>query len=72
MIARALTSRRPRPHYTVDKNSRRMTLISHLPLPVADAVRRRIFGMPAPDSLRALAADLAEPEGLAGPDRLAS
>ena len=72
VICRALTSRRPRPHYTVGKNSRRMTLISHLPLPVADAVRRRIFGMPAPGSLRALSAAQGEPESAAGPESLAS
>ncbi len=47
VIVRALTSRRPQAHYTVGKNSRRMTLISRLPIPLADAVRRRIFGMPA-------------------------
>ena len=39
-----------------------MILISRLPLPVAD-VRRRIFRMPAPGSLRAQATGLA---GLAG------
>ena len=49
-----------------------MTLISHLPLPVADAVRRRVFGTPAPGSLRGLTAALAEPENLAGPESLAS
>jgi NAD(P)-dependent dehydrogenase (short-subunit alcohol dehydrogenase family) len=51
VIVRALTSRRPQAHYTVGKNSRRMTLISRLPIPLADAVRRRIFGMPAPGSI---------------------
>ena len=64
VISRALTSERPRARYTVGKNSRRMTLISRLPLPVADAVRRRIFGMPAPGSLRAQATGLAGPASL--------
>ena len=44
VIARALTARRPRAHYTVGRNSRRMTLVARLPIPAADAVRRRVFG----------------------------
>lgn len=53
VISRALTVRRPRAHYTVGKSSRRMTVIGRLPIRLADAVRRRIFGMPAPGSLPA-------------------
>ena len=48
-IVRALTTRRPRAVYLTGKNARRLATISLLPTPVLDAVRRRIFGLPAPD-----------------------
>ena len=47
VISRALTAKRPRSHYTVGKNSRRMTVVAYLPIRLADAVRRRIFGLAA-------------------------
>ena len=50
-IARALTSRDPRSTYLTGKFARRMATISLLPTPVIDAIRRRIFGLPAPGSL---------------------
>lgn len=50
VISRALTARRPRAHYTIGKNSRRMTLVAYLPIRLADAVRRRIFGLAAAGS----------------------
>ena len=52
-IVEALTSRRPRAHYLAGKNARGLSMISRLPTPAADAVRRRIFRLPAPDSLTA-------------------
>jgi NAD(P)-dependent dehydrogenase (short-subunit alcohol dehydrogenase family) len=50
-IVEALTSRRPRAVYLTGKNARRLSMISRLPTPALDAVRRRIFGLPAPGSL---------------------
>jgi NAD(P)-dependent dehydrogenase (short-subunit alcohol dehydrogenase family) len=50
-VARALTARNPRSTYLTGKYARRMATISRLPVPVLDAVRRRIFGLPAPGSL---------------------
>lgn len=49
-VLRALTARRPRAHYTVGRNGRRLTVISRLPVPLADALRRKAFGTPAPGS----------------------
>jgi NAD(P)-dependent dehydrogenase (short-subunit alcohol dehydrogenase family) len=49
-VARALTVARPRAVYLTGKNARRLALISRLPTPLFDAVRRRIFGLPAPGS----------------------
>ena len=37
--------------YLTGKNSRRLALLSMLPTPVLDAVKRRVFGLPAPGSL---------------------
>jgi NAD(P)-dependent dehydrogenase (short-subunit alcohol dehydrogenase family) len=50
-IFRALTDRDPRSTYLTGKFARRMATISRLPTPVIDAIRRRIFGLPAPGSL---------------------
>jgi NAD(P)-dependent dehydrogenase (short-subunit alcohol dehydrogenase family) len=50
-IVEALTSRRPRAVYLTGKNARRLSMISRLPTPALDAVRRRIFRLPAPGSL---------------------
>jgi NAD(P)-dependent dehydrogenase (short-subunit alcohol dehydrogenase family) len=50
-VAEALTSARPRTVYRTGRYARRMAAISRLPTPVLDAVRRRIFGLPAPGSL---------------------
>jgi NAD(P)-dependent dehydrogenase (short-subunit alcohol dehydrogenase family) len=49
-IARALTETRPRSTYLTGRYARRMATISRLPVPVLDAIRRRIFGLPAPGS----------------------
>jgi NAD(P)-dependent dehydrogenase (short-subunit alcohol dehydrogenase family) len=50
-IVRALTAARPRAIYLTGKNSRRLALLSRLPVPLLDAARRRVFGLPAPGSL---------------------
>ena len=50
-IIRALTAARPRNVYLTGKDSRRLAALSTLPSPVLDAVRRRIFRLPAPGSL---------------------
>jgi NAD(P)-dependent dehydrogenase (short-subunit alcohol dehydrogenase family) len=52
-VLRALTAPRPRAVLRTGRNARRLGVISRLPTPVADAVRRRIFGLPAPGSLAA-------------------
>ena len=50
-IVRALTDRDPRSLYLTGKFARRMATISRLPTPALDAIRRRIFGLPALGSL---------------------
>ncbi len=50
-IVRALTATRPRSLYRTGKDSRRLALLSKLPVPILDAARRRIFQLPAPRSL---------------------
>jgi NAD(P)-dependent dehydrogenase (short-subunit alcohol dehydrogenase family) len=50
-IARALTARRPRAVYLCGKDSRRLAILSGLPVPVLDMARRRVFRLPAPGSL---------------------
>jgi NAD(P)-dependent dehydrogenase (short-subunit alcohol dehydrogenase family) len=55
-IVRALTASRPRTVYLTGKNSRRLALLSMLPAPVLDAVKRHVFGLPAPGSLDTQAA----------------
>ena len=50
-IVRALTAARPRDLYRTGKFARRMAALSLLPTPVLDALRRRLFGLPAPGSL---------------------
>jgi NAD(P)-dependent dehydrogenase (short-subunit alcohol dehydrogenase family) len=49
-IVEALTSARPRDVYLTGRFAHRLALISKLPAPALDAVRRRIFGLPAPGS----------------------
>lgn len=52
-IAGALAARRPRTRYLVGKDSRRLALLSAaLPDRTFDAIRRRLFGLPAPGSSR--------------------
>ena len=50
-IVRALTDARPRGVYLTGKDSRRLAVLSKLPTPILDALRRRIFRLPAPGSL---------------------
>jgi NAD(P)-dependent dehydrogenase (short-subunit alcohol dehydrogenase family) len=50
-ITRALTVRRPRAVYLSGKDSRRLAVLSRLPVPVLDMARRRVFRLPAPGSL---------------------
>ena len=45
-IARALTARRPRAVYLCGKDSRRLAIVSGLPVPVLDLARRRVSGCP--------------------------
>jgi NAD(P)-dependent dehydrogenase (short-subunit alcohol dehydrogenase family) len=49
-IVEALTAPRPRPVYLTGKFAHRLALISKLPTPALDAIRRRIFELPAPRS----------------------
>jgi hypothetical protein len=49
-VFRALTVAPPRSSYQTGKYSRRLAMISMLPVPVLDAARRRVFGLPAPGS----------------------
>jgi NAD(P)-dependent dehydrogenase (short-subunit alcohol dehydrogenase family) len=50
-IVRALTTRRPRAVYLTGRYSRRLALLSRLPVPVLDRARRRVFRLPAPGTL---------------------
>jgi NAD(P)-dependent dehydrogenase (short-subunit alcohol dehydrogenase family) len=50
-ITKALTARRPRAVYLSGKDSRRLAILSRLPVPVLDMARRRVFRLPAPGSL---------------------
>jgi NAD(P)-dependent dehydrogenase (short-subunit alcohol dehydrogenase family) len=50
-IVQALTTPNPKSTYLTGKFARRMATISALPTPVVDAVRRRVFHLPAPGSL---------------------
>jgi NAD(P)-dependent dehydrogenase (short-subunit alcohol dehydrogenase family) len=50
-ITKALTTRRPRAIYLSGKDSRRLAILSGLPVPVLDLARRRVFRLPAPGSL---------------------
>jgi NAD(P)-dependent dehydrogenase (short-subunit alcohol dehydrogenase family) len=57
-VAKALTTRRPRPRYLVGKDARLLATIGRLlPIRAQDALRRRLFDLPAPASPRAPAAD---------------
>jgi NAD(P)-dependent dehydrogenase (short-subunit alcohol dehydrogenase family) len=49
-IVRALTADRPRDLYLTGHFAHRLALLSALPTPILDAVRRRVFGLPAPGS----------------------
>jgi NAD(P)-dependent dehydrogenase (short-subunit alcohol dehydrogenase family) len=50
-IRRALTVARPRRVYLTGRAARRMAMLSLLPTPALDALRRRIFSLPAPGAL---------------------
>jgi NAD(P)-dependent dehydrogenase (short-subunit alcohol dehydrogenase family) len=52
-VAAALAARRPRARYLVGKDARRLAALGRLPAPVFDALRRRMFGLPAPGALSA-------------------
>jgi NAD(P)-dependent dehydrogenase (short-subunit alcohol dehydrogenase family) len=47
-IVEALTTARPREVYLTGKLAHRLALVSRLPTAALDALRRRIFGLPAP------------------------
>jgi NAD(P)-dependent dehydrogenase (short-subunit alcohol dehydrogenase family) len=50
-IARALSARRPRARYLAGKDARLLATMARLmPIPVLDAVRRRLFQLPVPGS----------------------
>jgi NAD(P)-dependent dehydrogenase (short-subunit alcohol dehydrogenase family) len=52
VVAKALSARRPRARYLVGKDARLLATIGRwLPIRAQDAVRRRIFHLPAPGSL---------------------
>jgi NAD(P)-dependent dehydrogenase (short-subunit alcohol dehydrogenase family) len=49
VVARALTARRPRARYLVGKDARLLAAIgTYLPIRLQDALRRRLFRLPAP------------------------
>ncbi|GIH18882.1 SDR family oxidoreductase [Rugosimonospora africana] len=50
VVAKALTVRRPRTRYLVGKHAYLLSAAAHLPTPVLDALRRRLFGLPRPGS----------------------
>ncbi len=50
-IVRALTAPRARAVYLTGRYSRRLALLSRLPVPVLDRARRRVFHLPAPGTL---------------------
>jgi NAD(P)-dependent dehydrogenase (short-subunit alcohol dehydrogenase family) len=52
-VAAGLAARRPRARYLVGKDARRLAALGRLPAPVFDALRRRMFGLPAPGALSA-------------------
>ncbi|HEU5421233.1 MAG TPA: SDR family NAD(P)-dependent oxidoreductase [Streptosporangiaceae bacterium] len=52
-VYQALAAPRPAPVYLSGKDARRLAALSRLPVPVLDAVRRKIFRLPAPGSLAA-------------------
>jgi hypothetical protein len=47
-VATALAARHPRARYLVGKDARRLAMLGRLPSPLLDALRRRMFGLPAP------------------------
>jgi NAD(P)-dependent dehydrogenase (short-subunit alcohol dehydrogenase family) len=49
-VAKALTDRRPRARYLVGRHAYLLSTAAHLPSPVLDMVRRRLFGLPGPGS----------------------
>jgi NAD(P)-dependent dehydrogenase (short-subunit alcohol dehydrogenase family) len=51
-VAAALTARRPPTRTVVGKGGRMLSVLSRLPAPALDALRRRIFQLPAPGSAR--------------------
>ncbi|GIF64175.1 short-chain dehydrogenase/reductase [Asanoa ishikariensis] len=52
VVSKALTARRPRARYLVGKDVRLLAMIAGwLPIRLQDAIRRRVFGLPAPGSL---------------------
>lgn len=59
-VSQALMARRPRSRYLVGHGSRRLALVAAIPAPLADAVRRRMFHLPAPGSAVAQALGVSE------------
>lgn len=53
-IAHAVASRRPRAYYLTGKDSRALAIVAKLPPALLDRVKRRLFGLPAPGSLRSV------------------
>jgi NAD(P)-dependent dehydrogenase (short-subunit alcohol dehydrogenase family) len=49
-IVRALTTAHPKDLYRTGRYAGRMAALSLLPTPLLDAIRRRVFGLPAPGS----------------------
>ena len=50
-ISRVLRAAHPRARYLTGKDSRLLATAGRLPTAVADAMRRRVFKLPAPGSL---------------------
>ncbi|HTZ45895.1 MAG TPA: SDR family NAD(P)-dependent oxidoreductase [Jatrophihabitans sp.] len=51
-VVRALTARRSPARVVAGKGGRLLSVLSRLPAPVLDAIRRRLFRLPAPGSFR--------------------
>jgi NAD(P)-dependent dehydrogenase (short-subunit alcohol dehydrogenase family) len=52
-VTHAISTQRPRARYLVGKDSQRLAMIAKLPPALLDLVRRRLFALPEPDSLKA-------------------
>jgi NAD(P)-dependent dehydrogenase (short-subunit alcohol dehydrogenase family) len=52
-VVKLLLAHRPAARVVVGKRARTLSMLTKLPVPVLDALRRKLFGLPAPGSARA-------------------